>query len=199
MRPSVIHTAVIGKNLPDIVIHCLSVNKSICEKQNIHFVIHKPQRDYDFPSPGIQIEFMKIDVLRNNYPAMFIDWEVELFKIPDLPECGYPYCGRWPETCFPDSFLLFTTSFASCRYLQNVYSKMISGSKTIIGSPYLYLKTDRANLPVYPDKLYNHYHTGCGGKNIVNSIDDLPPETLRDISETAKKWSGESWPVQLQS
>jgi len=184
-----VHTAIIGKSLPDIVGRCIDNNYDVCSKNGIPFDIHFLRRDHEFSSPGIQVEFFKAEFMsrKENMNSIFIDWDVRLINIPQGLFQDYIYFGRWytKGSKLFDSFVIFPGEFCN-RFMVELNERMKKFSKKRFGNFFYCIRdlygTGGGLIKPFPDECYQHFHTNCGNNSIKNTYTEMSEEFKESIN-----------------
>ena len=196
MKPCKIVCFVIGEKLPEIVLHCLRNNKILCDIEKVSFEVIKLQRDYAFSCPGVQVDYEKIKFLSNNYNCMVIDYDIELFEIPDLKENENPLCGKWHNLMHdgrPDAFLMYSNSVHSQKFFECLLLKVDNIKKPLITG--LVFKILRyAKVDEYTCS-YIHYNLNTGLTDIKDTIDTFNSIRLDLKINAARLRNKDLWPL----
>jgi hypothetical protein len=199
MKPSSVNMVCIGAPYPPIVDYCIKQNSKLCASREIPFTIHAPARDFNYPTPGIQAESVKLMLHTRLYNALVIDWDVELIDFTDLDSSGYPYLGVTPEGN-NDLFL----SYCNTYLCHSVIDKWIDCFLNIESHPHCYstgiifTNVYKKFTLEYPSEYFRHYRTMCGFYTTENTYSSLSPERQSVINTRAKSCyqsSGKIWPI----
>lgn len=200
MIPSSVHTILIGYDkLPPIVKHCLRRNQLLCDSEKIPFIIKTFERNYLFPTPGIQAEYEKLTIHLERGNTLVIDWDIELLDLPNLPPCQFPYLGR-NEQGKNDLFLSYCSTNLCREIIEKFYSAFLN--KSVINTQYIngydFTNAYFDSTAEYPSTAYIHYKTQCGYHSINDTYSALPIKQRKKLDSHCKKLfrsGGKKWPI----
>jgi hypothetical protein len=199
MIPSSLNVIVIGASVPPVVEYCLEKNALICRNYSINFRIHRPARDLNYPSPGIQAEAKKLMLHTHLLNSMVIDWDIEMIGFPEVPADDYPYLGR-TESNKNDLFLSYCNSYKAIGLIHVWIDALLNihSFPHVYGTGIIFTNLYKNYTLKYPDNAYIHYRTLCGYTTIADTYGSLPESKkscLDGIAKTKYESGGKQWPI----
>lgn len=180
MKPKSIHTIIIGRSVPDIVLRCVSNNAKLCEAAGLKYIIHNPIRDYSYICPGLQAEYEKLRILSKYKRSIVCDWDIYFrdvdFQLDDSLYFGESSRGR------SDMFLTYNGAGRS------FFKLCLDCANTIRQDPaFTFKMSNGVSHKKFPSRHYIHLETRCGLSNIRSDWMSLPEFAREAIEEKCSK------------
>ena len=172
MKPSALHTIVVGDELPLIVKLAIEHNKKILIESDIEYVIHQVPRDKKYFCAGLQTEILKLKLLSAMTNIIVCDWDIWIEKIPDMPISNHIFFG-FRRSDGPDFFLVYTNDLL----LKKEFFEILNSEKKYVESPgftkvFADRLMNRGLVREFPFSSYCHFESNCGLSK--QSFSELP-------------------------
>lgn len=175
MKPTSVHTVIVGDSIPMIVRLTIEHNKEVLINAGIDYSIHQVPRDRkNYPCAGFQAEVLKLSLMGAMSNIVVADWDIWLESIPDLPASKHVFFG-FRRADGPDFFICYCNDLM----MKPLFTELLKKEKKYRGDSPGFTKIfadrlmNQGLVREYPYNTYCHFSTGIGLMNCQNTFANL--------------------------